>query len=79
MASNEEVVVIAKELQDRSDAELVSLMETKVEELHQTKFKQALGQLQETHMLKRLKRDIARLKTVLRARQTPAAPSEGEA
>ncbi len=79
MADNEQIVV-AKELRDRSDAELRSLMETKAEELHKMKFTKALGQLQETHMLTGLKRDIARLKTVLRERKAkeplPAATPE---
>ena len=61
-----ENTVIVKEIRDRADAELVSLIESKSEELQQAKFKHALGQLQTTHELKQLKRDIARLNTVLR-------------
>lgn len=60
-----ENTVIVKEIRGRGDAELVSLLDSKAEELHQVKFKHALGQLQTTHELKQLKRDIARLKTVL--------------
>lgn len=67
MAKSEDAVVV-KELRGRADAEVRSLLATKIEDLHGVKFKQALGQLQETHTLKVLKREIARLKTVLRER-----------
>ena len=68
MARNENTVV-ARELRERNDAELRSLLGTKVEELHKVEFKKALGQLRETHTLKSLRRDIARLRTVLHERK----------
>jgi large subunit ribosomal protein L29 len=73
MAKNENMVV-AKELRERSEAELRSLLAAKVEELHKVKFNHALGQLRDTHTLKLLKKDIARLKTVLKeqAKETAA-------
>ena len=37
----------------------------KVEQLHKAKLKKAIGQLRQTHELRLLKRDIARLSTVL--------------
>ena len=61
----EQNVVVASELRSRNEAELQSLLKEKVEELHTVKFKKALGQLAQPHMVKMLKRDIARLKTVL--------------
>ena len=57
--------VIAKELRGRGAAELESLVVQKREELQQVRFKHALGQLQETHKIKALRRDIACLQTVL--------------
>ena len=57
-----------KEVRDRPDAELVSLREAKLEEYHKAKFKHELGQLRETHRLGQLKRDIAKLSTLLAAR-----------
>tara|TARA_Y100001968_G_C19134382_1_gene608320 strand:+ start:81 stop:299 length:219 start_codon:yes stop_codon:yes gene_type:complete len=63
-----EGTVIAKEMQSRSDSELESLLAEKREELHGAKFKHALGQLSNTSLLGTLKRDIARLKTILRQR-----------
>jgi large subunit ribosomal protein L29 len=65
MAKNENMVV-AKELRERSEAELRSLLASKLEELHKVKFNHALGQLRDTHTLKLLKKAIARLETVLR-------------
>ena len=61
--------VVAKELRERSDGELRSLLSAKTEELHKAKFKQALGQLSETHILKVLRKDVARLQTVLNQRR----------
>ena len=71
MAQNDEMIV-AKELRERGDAELRSLLASKTEELHGVNFKQALGQLRETHTIKLLKRDIARLQTLLRERELQA-------
>jgi large subunit ribosomal protein L29 len=68
MAKNEDMIV-AKELRERGDAELQSLLASKREELHGAKFKQALGQLRETHTIKFLRRDIARLQTLLKERE----------
>jgi large subunit ribosomal protein L29 len=71
MAKNENIIV-AKELRERGDAELRSLLASKREELHGVEFKQALGQLRETHTIRLLKRDIARLQTLLRERELHA-------
>ncbi|OGQ83992.1 MAG: 50S ribosomal protein L29 [Deltaproteobacteria bacterium RIFOXYA12_FULL_58_15] len=72
MAEHENSVV-TKELRERSEAELKSLLGSKVEELQKARFRHALGQLRETHTLKLLKRDIARLETVLRDTSKVAA------
>lgn len=68
MAEHENMVV-AKELRERSVAEIRSLLASKLEELHKVKFNHALGQLRDTHTLKLLKKDVARLKTVLKEQQ----------
>ena len=60
--------VLASELRERNDAELQSLLNEKVEELYGVKFKKALGLLGESHLIGQLKRDIARLKTILNER-----------
>ena len=61
----DENVVVANELRSRNEAELQSLLKEKTEELHAVKFKKALGQLAQPHLVKQLKRDVARLRTVL--------------
>ncbi len=63
MAKNEGLA--AKELRERGAPELRSLLAAKVEELHKERTKQALGQLRQTHVLRQLKREVARLQTVL--------------
>ncbi len=70
--------VAAKELRERGDAELKSLLAEKLDELTKSRFKHALGQLRTTHTLKALKRDVARIETVLgqRAAQAAAKPAE---
>lgn len=60
--------VVAKELRGQAEAELRSLLATKVEQLHKAKLKKAIGQLRTTHELKLLKRDIAVLSTVINER-----------
>ncbi len=62
----------AKELRERADAELESLLKSKTEELQKARFKHALGQLPKTHTLKTLKREVARIETVLHQRATTA-------
>jgi len=57
-----------KELRERGEAELRSLLASKSDELHKVRFKHALGQLRQTHTLKALKRDVARIETVLHER-----------
>ena len=64
MAKRENAVV-AQELRQRGAAELKSLVDAKKEELQRMKFKHLVGQLRQTHTLVELKRDIARLHTVI--------------
>ncbi|MEM6531408.1 MAG: 50S ribosomal protein L29 [Myxococcota bacterium] len=71
MASEDRVV--AKEIGDRSESELEALLNGKREELHQVNFKHAIGQLRETHLVKALKRDIARIETVLGQKRAEGA------
>ena len=75
MAKDE--IILVKEVRDRPDAELVSLREAKLEEYHKTRFKHELGQLQQTHRLRQLKQDIAKLNTLLAQRRTQAAQAGG--
>lgn len=56
------------ELANRSDEELKALVRTKRTEIHRAKFKQAMGQLPKTHVKALLRKDVARILTVLSSR-----------
>jgi len=60
----------AKDLRELSDQELVNLVEESQETLAKQKFQHALKQLQDTTYLKILRRDIAKMKTILRQRSS---------
>ncbi len=67
----------AKELRTRGDAELKSMLASKLEELTKSRFKHALGQLRNPHTLGALKREVARIETVLKERAIKGA-AQGE-
>lgn len=56
----------ARELRDLSDDELHSKEEELTDQLFKLKFQHALGQLENAMKLKNVKRDIARIRTILR-------------
>ncbi len=56
----------ARELRDLSEEELKSKEEEVKDQLFKLKFQHTLGQLENAMKLKNLKRDIARIKTILR-------------
>ena len=56
----------ANELRDMSAAELTKKLAELKEELFNLRFQLATGQLQNTAALKQCKKDIARVKTVIR-------------
>ncbi len=58
---------------DMNDAELVSKLADTKQELFNLRFQGATGQLENTARLRILKRDIARINMVLRAREIAAA------
>ena len=59
----------AQGLRDKSDSELVEQERELREELFNLRFQHATGQLENTMALIRVKRDIARVKTILRERE----------
>lgn len=67
MSGKEEKLDIAQ-LRQRNEAEVRSLLTSKADELRKARFKHALGQLRETHVLKALRKDIAKLNTALAQR-----------
>ncbi len=56
----------ARELRDLSEDELRSKEEEVKDQLFKLKFQHTLGQLENAMKLKNLKRDIAKIKTILR-------------
>lgn len=71
MSGNTEKVNLS-ELRQRNEAEVRSLLGSKAEELRKLRFKHAIGQLRETHTLRTIRRDIAKLNTVLAQRNVQA-------
>ncbi len=62
----------AKELRDQTDDELVTLLETKKRELMNLRFQLAMNQLDNPNKMTVVKRDIARVKTIMTERQLSA-------
>jgi len=56
----------AKELLEKSVDELNSELEAKLQEQFKLRMQHSTGQLNQTHLVKQTRRDIARIKTVLR-------------
>lgn len=56
----------AREFRDLSEEELKSKEEEVKDQLFKLKFQHTIGQLENAMKLKNLKRDIARIKTILR-------------
>ena len=59
---------LAKDLRELSDSELVGLITETEETLTKQKFQHALKQLHDTNYIKILRRDIARMKTIINQR-----------
>ncbi|MFH0988602.1 MAG: 50S ribosomal protein L29 [bacterium] len=62
----------AFELRDLTDSELVKRIQEEEESLANLRFQKVLNQLENPMKLRLLRRDIARMQTVLRARQLKA-------
>ena len=65
----------AKELRDKSVNELQQMEQDLSRDLWKTRFKNVTSQLDDTAKIRRLRRDVARVKTVLAQR---ASESEGK-
>ena len=59
----------ASELRQYTDEELQRLLEEKKKQLMDLRFQLAMGQLTNYAQIKQTKRDIARIKTILRERE----------
>ncbi|MCD6462997.1 MAG: 50S ribosomal protein L29 [Thermotogae bacterium] len=59
----------ASELRDKTDEELRQMEEELKRKLMDLRFQLAMGKLKNTAQIKMVKRDIARIKTILRERE----------
>ncbi|MGC8820600.1 MAG: 50S ribosomal protein L29 [Fervidobacterium sp.] len=57
------------EIRNMSNEELVRLLEEKKRTLMNLRFQNAMGELRDTSLIQKTKRDIARIKTILRERE----------
>ena len=62
----------AFEIRNLSDDEIRTKLEETHEELFNLRFQQAIGQTKDTNILSALKKDVARLKTILQERELAA-------
>ena len=62
----------AKEIHNMTNDELIAKLAGLKEELFNLRFRHATGQLENPNVLKTVKKDIARVKTVLRERELKA-------
>lgn len=63
----------AFEIRNLSDSEIKTKLEEAYEELFNLRFQKTIGQVKDPNRVTALKRDIARMKTILTERQRAAA------
>lgn len=66
----------AFELRNLSDSELQKRIQEEQENLSNLQFQKVIGQLENPMKLKQIKRDIARMYTILRERSQKKAPTQ---
>lgn len=59
----------AAEIRNYTDDELKKLLEEKKKQLMDLRFQHAMGQLRNTAQIEEVRRDIARIRTILRERE----------
>jgi len=62
----------SKEIRDLSQAEITAKIREIRESLLQSRLRKQTGQVEKTHELRSLRKDIARLETILKQKNTPA-------
>ena len=67
----------AKELRNLSDEELIAKEEELERMIVEARIKRSLGQITDTQYVKRLKRDLARVKTLIREREIERGLEKG--
>ncbi|MBM4167935.1 MAG: 50S ribosomal protein L29 [Ignavibacteria bacterium] len=64
------------ELRELSDAELLKRIQEEEESLSNLRFQKVLSQLENPMKLRLIRKDIARMRTILRERQLKSAPEK---
>ena len=65
--------MLISDIRNMTDEDILNQLEDHKEGLFNLRFQKASGQMEDSNSLRRAKRDVARLKTVLRERQLAAA------
>jgi large subunit ribosomal protein L29 len=68
--------MFASELRQKSDQDLVDLYDELKEELYRLRLNHATGELIDTSQFRKVRRDIARIRTVMRERELAAMLTE---
>jgi large subunit ribosomal protein L29 len=63
----------SKEIRDLAPAEITTKLRETREQLLQLRLRRQTGQVEKTHELRTLRKDVARLETILRQKQKAAA------
>ena len=63
----------SKEIRELSPAEISTKLRETREQLTQLRLRKHTGQVEKTHELRTLRKDVARLETVLNQKKSPAA------
>jgi large subunit ribosomal protein L29 len=69
----------AQELRSKEPAELQNELSELLKEQFNLRMQKGMGQLSNTHQLRRVRRDIARVRTILGEKATAAAPDAAKA
>ncbi|MEI8254163.1 MAG: 50S ribosomal protein L29 [Deltaproteobacteria bacterium] len=67
----------ASDLGEKTDAELAEVIKSTRSELFTARFENFTNKLNDTAKIRRLRRDVARVQTVLNARRKPTAKKAG--
>jgi large subunit ribosomal protein L29 len=68
--------VRADEIRDMSDADIEEKIAQNQEELFRLRFRGATQQLENPSLIRKLRREVARMKTILRQRETSSAATK---
>ena len=68
----------AKELRERTMDQLTETLETLKKEGFNLRFQQATGQVENTAQMRRARRDVARVKTIIKEKSVIAVEEQGK-